>query len=233
MEDTLQNERHELVLSNREILAEVSRAIGDFDIDKARQTAERALEMKIPAYEIVMEGVSPGLRDVGERYERGEYFLSELLLASETTKVVLQILKPHFDTEKTQKAGRLLIGTVEGDLHDIGKNLVASLAEASGFEVHDLGVDISPKTFVQKTQELKPQVLGMSSLLSTTVPKFRETVDALSRQELRDKVKVIIGGVSATQKVADEYGVDGYAVDAVGGVRKISEWLTQKDRKTT
>jgi methylmalonyl-CoA mutase cobalamin-binding domain/chain len=213
-------------LSNRKILAEVSGAIGDFDIDKARQMTEKALGMKIPAYQIVMEGVSPGLRDVGERYERGDYFLSELLLASETAKSVLQILKPHFDTEKTQKAGKLLIGTVEGDMHDIGKNLVATLAEASGVEVHDLGVDISPKTFAQKTRELQPQVLGMSSLLSTTVPKFKETVEALGREALRDKVKVIIGGVSATQKVADEYGVDGYAVDAVAGAKKISEWLT-------
>ena len=212
-------------MSKNELLAQVSKAITDFDIEKAKESAERAIRSKIPAYEIVMDGLSPGLREVGERYEKSEYFLSELLLACETAKTVLEIVKPHFEAEKAKKSGKILLATVEGDLHDIGKNLVSVLAEASGFEVHDLGVDVSPRTFVEKSGELKPDVLGMSSLLSTTVPKFKETAQALDSKGLRKDMKLIIGGAAATQKIADEYSIDGYAVDAVTGVKKIAEWL--------
>jgi methylmalonyl-CoA mutase cobalamin-binding domain/chain len=137
-------------------------------------------------------------------------------------------VKPYFQAEKAAKAGKVLIATVEGDLHDIGKNLVVVLAEASGFEVHDLGVDVPPETFAENTRKLRPDFLGMSSLLSTTVPKFKETVDTLNKEGLRETVKVIIGGVSASQAIADEYRIDAYAADAVAGVRRISRWKTEQ-----
>jgi 5-methyltetrahydrofolate--homocysteine methyltransferase len=212
-------------LSKSDALENVSKAITEFDIDKAKEMAEKAIEMKIPAYDIVTVGISHGLQEIGAKYENGEYFLSELILAGEAAKAVLEVAKLHFETQGNKNVGKLLIGTVEGDMHDIGKNLLAILAQGSGFEVYDLGVDISPKTFVERTRQLKPNVLGMSSLLSTTVPKFKVTVEALKKEGLRNGVKVIIGGVSASQKVADEYHVDAYETDAVAGLNRIREWM--------
>lgn len=210
-------------MSKSGALENVSKAIAEFDIDKAKEMAEVAVKMEILAPDIVTRGISHDLQEVGAKYESGEYFLSELILAGEAAKAVLEVVKHHFGTQGNNNAGKLLIGTVEGDMHDIGKNLVAILAQGSGLEVHDLGVDISPKTFADRTRRLKPDVLGMSSLISTTVPKFKETVEALNREGLRNAIKIIIGGVSASQTIADEYHVDAYAVDAVAGVNRIRE----------
>jgi 5-methyltetrahydrofolate--homocysteine methyltransferase len=208
-----------------EVLTEIYNAIIDFDSDRARHTAEKAAQSGMSAYKVVMDGLSPALEEIGKKYESGEYFLSELLLAADTAKSVLDALKPHFQAESRRKPGRVLIGTVEGDLHDIGKNLFSTLAAASGYEVIDLGTDVSPRTFAQKTLQAKPDVVAMSSLLSTTVPKFRETVEELRKQGVRERVEIIIGGAAATQQIANEYGIEGYERDAVAGVKRVTKWL--------
>jgi len=223
MADTKRTEDE--TMPSDEVLTEIYNAIIDFDSDRARHTAEKAAQSGMSAYKVVMDGLSPALEEIGKKYESGEYFLSELLLAADTAKSVLDALKPHFQAESRRKPGRVLIGTVEGDLHDIGKNLFSTLAAASGYEVIDLGTDVSPRTFAQKTLQAKPDVVAMSSLLSTTVPKFRETVEELRKQGVRERVEIIIGGAAATQQIANEYGIEGYERDAVAGVKRVTKWL--------
>lgn len=215
----------------RDMINLITDRILNFDIEKSRELTRQALQQGISPNEIITQGLLPGLNEIGNDYERGVFFLSELLLAGEAAKAVLEETKPYFRNERHRTTARLLIGTVEGDLHDIGKNLVSVLAESSGFEVLDLGVDVTPKSFVEKIKTHKPDVVALSSLLSISVPKFKETIDQISDADLRERVKIILGGRSASEKVCREYGADGYAEDAVLGVRLMSRWFENKNRQ--
>jgi corrinoid protein of di/trimethylamine methyltransferase len=207
------------------ILHRLRNAIVKFDIDEVKEICNEALQQGIPAYEIVIEGMAKGMEVVGEKYECGDFFLSELIMAGETMKEGMKILEPHLKAGNGISKGKVVIGTVEGDLHDIGKNIAATLLKASGFDVIDLGADVSPSKFLQQLQDSKAEILGMSALLSTTMVKMADTVDAITRAGIREKVKVIIGGAPVNAAYATEIGADAAAKDAVDGVAICKSWL--------
>lgn len=156
--------------------------------------------------------------EVGRRFEANEYFVPELLISARAMKSALDLIRPLLTARGDKPAGRVAIGTVKGDLHDIGKNLVASLLEGGGFEVIDLGVNVAPEKFIETVQQKNANIVAMSALLTTTMPAMKTTIDALKKAGVRDKVKVLIGGAPITQKYADEIGADGYSENAVGAV---------------
>lgn len=191
---------------------------------EAAAEARKALEAGADPVALVTEGVSPAMGEVGRRFECGEAFVPELLIASRATKAVFEIIRPLLAKKGAQPVGRVVMGTVQGDLHDIGKNLVVALLEGGGFEVTDLGVNVPPERFVQTAREKGAQVVGLSALLTTTMPAMKSTVDALRAAGLGGKVRVMIGGAPVTQTFADEIGAEGYgetAAAAVGLVKKL------------
>ena len=170
------------------------------------------------AREILDGALLPAMEIVGARMKTGECFIPEVLLSARTMQVALDTLKPYLAEGDSGTTGAVVIGTVEGDLHDIGKNLVAMMLQGAGFAVFNLGTGVTPQQFVAAVQEHKPQLLGMSALLTTTVPKMKATIEALEAAGLRDQVKVMVGGAPVTQAFADEIGADGYGANAGGAV---------------
>ncbi len=161
---------------------------------------------------------------VGQRFKAEEMYIPEVLLSAETMKQAVNLLKPMLVSGTFGKAGRIVIGTVKGDLHDVGKNIVIMLIEAAGFEVVDLGIDVSGKVFAETVIEKKPQILGMSAMLTTTMMEMKNVIDLLQEQNLRDQVKVIIGGAPLNKAFADRIGADAYAEDAVAAVDLLKEF---------
>jgi 5-methyltetrahydrofolate--homocysteine methyltransferase len=194
------------------------------DIEKTEVLTGNALEAGLPAKKILDDGLIPGMDEVGRRFQQGEYFFPELLVSGEAMKRALARLKPELTKAGNTTIGKYVIGTVKGDIHDIGKNIVIMMLEGNGFEVTDLGIDVTTDAFVKAVKENDYQILGMSALLTTTIPRLAETIAALKEEGLRDKVKVMVGGVSVTQPYADKIGADAYgkdAVDAVAEARKL------------
>jgi 5-methyltetrahydrofolate--homocysteine methyltransferase len=185
---------------------------------------EQALEEGIPPDKILNEGLIAPMREVGRLFEAGEYFVPEMLIAARAMKTALEILKPKLVAQGVEPLGKVAIGTVKGDLHDIGKSLVAMMLEGSGFEIADLGVDVSPDKFVKAIQD-GAQVVAMSALLTTTMPNMKAAVEAINAAGLRDSAVIVVGGAPVTQAYAEEIGVDGYAPDASSAVRKVQELL--------
>jgi len=208
------------------ILEKLKDAVVNFDIETVREACTHALEKGIPAYQIVMEGMAEGMEVVGKKYESGEFFLSELIMAGETVKEGMKIIEPHLASEGAKARGRIVIGTVQGDLHDIGKNIVATLLKASGFEVIDLGFDVAPQKFVGETRNSKPNILGMSALLTTTMVNMDTTIRELEKANVRKRVKVIIGGAPIDTDYARKIGADASAKDAVEGVAICRKWVS-------
>lgn len=184
-----------------------------------------ALSQGVPVTKIIEEGIRRGLDCVGRRYENGEYFLSELLYATSVVNDAFETLKPELRSEDVKKKGTIVLGTVRGDLHDIGKNIFKMLAETSGFTVYDLGVDVEPEAFTRKLKETGAQVLGLSALLTTTMSEMKNTVYMLAQEGVRNKVKVILGGNAVTKAYAEEIGADAAALDAVEGLKICEEWV--------
>jgi 5-methyltetrahydrofolate--homocysteine methyltransferase len=175
------------------------------------------------AQEILQEGLIAAMDIVGAKMEAEELFIPEVLRAAKTMEVGLAVLEPHLAVGDVKVSGTVLIGTVKGDLHDIGKNLVAMLLSSAGFKVIDLGINVDPATFVEKAQESGADFLGMSALLTTTMPMMAETLKALQAAGLRDQVRVLVGGAPVTQTWADEIGADGYASDAGAAIKVAKE----------
>jgi len=167
----------------------------------------------------------PAMDEVGRLFEENEYYVPELLIAARAMKAGLSILRPHLVATGIEPKGRVALGTVKGDLHDIGKNLVGIMIEGAGFEVVDLGVDVGPDQFVRAVADQNVSVIGLSALLTTTMPSMQRTIDALKEAGLRDKVKVIIGGAPVTQRYADEIGADGYSRDAAAAAKLVKQLL--------
>ena len=211
-----------------EILNKIKDAIVNLDIDNIGKLCQEAINAGIPAYEIVMNGMAKGMDVVGEKYERNEYFLAELIMAGEVMKEGMKILEPHLKGGEIKKVGKVVIGTVRGDLHDIGKNIVVTLLNAAGFEVIDLGVDVAPEKFVEAVKENKPDIVGMSALLTTTMIEMENVIKALKEAGLREKVKIIIGGAPITEEYARKIGADAAARDAVEGVNICKSWMANK-----
>ena len=168
--------------------------------------------------ELTNHAISPAMDEVGRLYEAGEYFVPELLLAARATKEVFKVIRPLLARQGAQPTGRVVLGTVQGDLHDIGKNLVAAMLEGSGFEVIDLGVSVSADKFVSTIREKQPDIVGLSALLTTTMPAMKATLEGLRSAGVRDHVKVMIGGAPVTQTYADAIGADAYGENAAHAV---------------
>ena len=175
---------------------------------------QAAIEAGLPPGDILKNGMVDAMAEVGRLFEEGEYFVPEMLIAARAMQSGLVLLKPHLIEAKIKSAGKIAIGTVKGDLHDIGKNLVGMMLEGSGFEVLDLGTDVAPEKFVTTVRESNVDILGLSALLTTTMPSMKSTLDALEFAGIRDQVKVMIGGAPVTAEYAKAIGADGYATDA-------------------
>ena len=213
-----------MMSDNQAILDKLSEAIVELDIDFIVELCESAIESGIQPYDIVINGMAKGMEIVGQKYEAGEYYLAELIMAGETMKEGMTFLEPHLAESDMEKAGKCIVGTVKGDLHDIGKNVFVSLLKAQNYEVIDLGVDISPEQFIEAVKEHKPNLVAMSALLTTTMVEMENVVKQLKEAGLRDSVKIIIGGAPLNQKYATGIGADAAATDAVEGIRIINGW---------
>lgn len=214
------------------VLNEISEAIQSFEEEKLFSAVRKALRMGIDPSEIIEGGIAKGLKSVGEKYERGELFLMHLVAAAEPAqKAVKELLEPEIKKKAggMKSLGKVVLGTVQGDIHDIGKNIVAAMLFAAGFEVVDLGTDVPPEEFAKKAKEVGARLVGASALLSTTLPVQREVVEALRAYGLRDKVKTIFGGAPCTPEWVKEIGGDGYAENAVEAVKVAKELLGIKD----
>ena len=196
------------------------------DAKKTQALTQQALAEGVDPLKLVNDYMVPAMDEVGRRFEANEYFVPELLISARAMKAALEIIRPLLTARGDQPLGRVAIGTVKGDLHDIGKNLVGSLLEGGGFEVIDLGVNVTPEKFIATINEKKANIIAMSALLTTTMPSMKTTIDALKQAGVREKVKVLIGGAPITQKYADEIGADGYSENAVGAVALAKKAVT-------
>ena len=197
-----------------EILQNIFNGILEGDRETVRTNVQKAIDAKMAPAVILNDSMVSAMAEVGKRFEEGEYYVPELLIAARAMKEGLALLKPLLAEAKVKAAGRVAAGTVKGDLHDIGKNLVCMMLEGAGFEILDLGTDVSPEKFVDSVQTGKADVICMSALLTTTMPNMVATIDALKAAGLRSKVKVLIGGAPVTDSYAHQIGADGYAPDA-------------------
>jgi corrinoid protein of di/trimethylamine methyltransferase len=197
------------------------------DAKLARAMTEQAIANGADPLHLVNRFMSPAMDEVGARFERSEYFVPELLLSARAMKAGMELLRPLMAARGSEPVGRVVLGTVKGDLHDIGKNLVAALLEGGGFEVHDLGVNVTPEKFIDAIKLYDAQILGMSALLTTTMLSMKAPIAALEMAGLRDTVKVIIGGAPITADFARQIGADGYGANAVEAVALAKQLVTQ------
>lgn len=198
---------------------EIGNAVIGCDQVRVLELVDAALKEECPATDILNNGLIAGMDVVGEKMQTGEMFIPEVLMAAKVMTEALNVLKPHLGSDGLSSQGCVVIGTVKGDLHDIGKNLVAMMLKSAGILVHDEGVDVSPEEFVKKIKEHKPDIICLSALLTTTMPMLKATVDAVKESGLRDQVKIMIGGAPVTRDFADKIGADGYADDAGSAVK--------------
>ena len=195
------------------------------DRDTAQKLTQEAIDEGVPAQEVLSKGLIAGMDVVGERFKNNEFYVPEVLIAARAMKSGMDIVRPILAETGVEPTGVIAIGTVKGDLHDIGKNLVSMMLEGAGFEVVDMGIDVDPERWVEAVKEQNVSVIGMSALLTTTMPGMKTALEALEAAGLRDQVKAMIGGAPITQNYADEIGADGYAPDAASAVDKAKELL--------
>lgn len=205
-------------------LQALAQAIINGKAPEAKALTESALAEGVSPAEILNQGLIAGMNVVGEKFKNNEFYVPEVLIAARAMKTAMEVLRPQLAKSGVQPIGKVAIGTVRGDLHDIGKNLVAMMLEGAGFEINDLGVDVKPERFVEVAKE-GADIVAMSALLTTTMPAMKDTIDALKAEGVRDKVRVMIGGAPVTQNYCDEIGADGYAPDAASAVDKAKELL--------
>lgn len=200
---------------------DIKKAILEGDVEKTEDLIKKAFAEDLDPMDIINKGCIPGVEKAGELFEAGEMFLPELITAGEATKSAMDMLLPEVKKNEGEwkSAGTYVIGTVAGDVHDIGKTIVSSMLSASGFEVIDLGIDVPTERFVDEVRQKEPDILGLSALLTSTMPKQKEVIEALRKEGLRDKVKVFVGGAPVTIAWAEKIGADGYAEDAVAAVK--------------
>ncbi len=196
------------------LIKEIYSHVMEGQSEAVKQKVQAALDAGIPAPTILNEGMIAAMAEVGRLFEEGEYFVPEMLIAARAMQGGLALLKPHLVDSDVKIAGKVVIGTVKGDLHDIGKNLVAMMLEGAGFEVVDLGADVAPDKFVNAAREHQAQIVAMSALLTTTMPGMKATIEALNTAGMRDQVKIMVGGAPVTQDYATLIGADGYSSDA-------------------
>jgi 5-methyltetrahydrofolate--homocysteine methyltransferase len=206
-------------------LEQISQAVVEGDRDSAVEYVQVALDANLDANAILQEGLILAMNEVGRLFEEGEYFVPEMLISARAMKSGLELIKPLLVGGDIRPVGKIALGTVKGDLHDIGKNLVGIMLEGSGFEIYDLGTDVSPEKFVEVIQANEIDLIGLSALLTTTMPMMKTTIQAIQNAGLRSQVKIIIGGAPITQEFADKIGADGFAPDASQATRLAVELI--------
>ncbi|NVM04925.1 MAG: corrinoid protein [Candidatus Helarchaeota archaeon] len=214
-------------MSETDILNKIINSIANLDIQNVPKLCEEALNKGILPTKIITNGLVKGLAIVGEKFEAKEYFIPELIVVGESVKRAMKILEPHMKKTDIIKIGKVIVGTVHGDLHDIGKNLLKIYLEADGFEVIDLGNDAPKEKFVEIIRAEKPFIVGMSALTTFTMPEMEKVIEALKEAGLRNQVKIIIGGAPITKKFADMIGADDYAKDVIEGVKICKRWMDE------
>ena len=203
-----------------DILTQITESLVEIEPDETIKLTEEALGAGMAPLTIINEGLVPGMDIIGEKFQTGEYFLPQMVIAATAMQQAMEVLEPELRArqEAMEVTGTLVIGTVEGDIHEIGKSLVATMMSANGFRVHDVGVDVTAETFVETVKETGANLLGLSALLTTTMTKQRDVIEALEEAGLRDQVKVMVGGAPVTAEWAEAIGADGYAEDVIGAV---------------
>ena len=202
-------------------------AMVSLEKEKILSFTQKALEMDLEPLEVIDQGLLPGLTEIGKRFENEEVFLPELMLSSMVFQEAMALLQPRIQAlgTKTRKKGTVVLGTVKGDMHYIGKNIVRLLLEINGFEVHDLGVDVDPLKFVQKAREVQADIIALSALLTTTLVGQRDVIEALEGQGVRDRFKVMVGGGAVTKKWSEDIKADGYAETAYAAVEMAASFV--------
>jgi 5-methyltetrahydrofolate--homocysteine methyltransferase len=195
---------------------------------EVRENVERGLDDGLEPERMLYDALIPSLEEVGARFERGDYFVPEMLIAARAMQGALDILRPLLAETGVAAVGTFLMGTVKGDVHDIGKNLCNIMLEGAGFTVIDLGVNVAPEKFVEEINRVEPDIVGFSAFLTTTMPMFKANINALEKAGVRDQVIVMVGGAPVTQEYADAVGADGYSADASSAVKKAKELLQLK-----
>jgi 5-methyltetrahydrofolate--homocysteine methyltransferase len=208
-----------------EILQKISEELQKGNYQEVPKLIQEALNAKIPPAKILSDGLVAGMDIVGDKFRRDELFMPEVLISAKAMQAGMNILRPKLIEAGVKLAGKIVVGTVKGDLHDIGKNLVGMLMEGAGFQVIDLGIDVPSEKFVEAVKSQKPNVLGLSALLTTTMPKMKEVVESLVEAGIRQSLKVMVGGAPVTEKFAKDIGADGYAPDAASAVEKARELI--------
>jgi methanogenic corrinoid protein MtbC1 len=208
-------------------LNELTVAIGDLDEEKVVEMLEAFVASNPSGEEAysVVGACQKGMAIVGGLFEKNEYFVGDLIFAGELLTRSIDILKPVIGGDDSKKIGAIVVGTVEGDLHDIGKNIFASMVEAAGFQVYDLGIDVPPSAFVEKVKEMKPQIVGMSGVLTLALDSMKATVDALKEAGVRDNIKIVIGGNPVTEDACKQIGADAFTTNAAEGVKLCQGWV--------
>lgn len=201
----------------------------DGEAEPVVKLTQEGLELGMEPLTLLFDALIPALEEVGRLFEEGEYFVPEMLVAARAMQGAMDILKPLIAESGAKPIGAFVMGTVKGDIHDIGKNLVNIMLEGAGFEVVDLGVNVPPEAFVDAVRQHKPQALGMSAFLTTTMPMFKPTIEALKEAGLRDQVKILVGGAPVTQEYADLVGADGFAPDASSAARLTKRLLEMSE----
>lgn len=208
-----------------EVLKKISEELQSGNYRVVPKLVQDALDAKIPPSKILSDGLVSGMDIVGDKFRRDELFMPEVLISAKAMQAGMEILRPRLIESGAKLAGKVVLGTVKGDLHDIGKNLVGMLMEGAGYEVIDLGIDVPSDKFVDAVKTTKPNLVGLSALLTTTMPKMKEVIDSLVEAGVRKSVKIVVGGAPVTEKFAKDIGADGYAPDAASAVEKARELI--------
>jgi corrinoid protein of di/trimethylamine methyltransferase len=216
-----------------EILAELARAVDQMDEEAAVRAARRAVAEGVAAYEAITHGLSAGMERVSEKYESGVYFVPEILLCADAMYAAIDVLKPHLARDGGRARSPVIIGVIQGDIHDIGKSIVKLMLDAAGFPVHDLGRDVPVERFVQKARELGSGIIAVSTLMSTTMPGMQRLVQALEQAGLRRSFKIMIGGGPVSAAFAQRIGADAYGQNAADAVRIANAWEAQTEQCAT
>jgi len=216
-------------MSDKQVFNQLEESVISLDKERVKKVTQDALNQGVSAQDIISKGLVKGMQVIGDGFGRRELFLPELVAAGEAMKAAFSILRPHMMRTGVRAEGKVVLGTVQGDIHDIGKNIVSALLEGNGFEVYDVGVDVPADVFVKKAQEVKPDIVALSALLSATVSKMIETVIILKENNIQ--AKIVIGGAATNQVVADEMGADAYGKDAWEGVQKIQQLVKARRQK--
>ena len=208
-----------------EILENIAKSLMAGDDKKIVEEVNQAIEMKVPTTEILDDGLIAGMNVVGEKFRNDEMYIPEVLLSARAMAAAVALLKPLLIAEEVPSRGKVILGSIQGDLHDIGKNLVAIMLEGAGFEVVDLGIDVPAEKFIETAVEEDASVIGVSSLLTTTMPKMKGVVDLVEERGLSGQLKVLVGGAPLTEEFAQSIGADGYAYDAANAVERVRALL--------